>query len=99
MGWKGAAMIKGIGPVFTSRPATDVARVGNDAGVTRTAAVGAADGATTAAPSAVQRMAAEGAPVDSARVEAIRARIAAGTYTIDPDAIARAMIAQDLGGK
>lgn len=42
-------------------------------------------------------LAAEGAPVDTARVEAIRAAIANGTYRIDPKGIANRMIALDLG--
>jgi negative regulator of flagellin synthesis FlgM len=43
-------------------------------------------------------LAAEGAPVDSAKVAALRAAIANGSYRIDPDAIAAKMIALDLPG-
>lgn len=38
------------------------------------------------------------APVDSAKVARIRAEIASGRYQIDANAIADAMIAQDLPG-
>ena len=44
----------------------------------------------------VAAMAAEGAPVDNARVAAIRAAIAEGRYPVDPGKIARAMIEIDL---
>lgn len=41
-------------------------------------------------------MAAAGAPIDTDKVASIRARIADGSYTIDPKAIADRMIALDL---
>lgn len=37
------------------------------------------------------------APVDRARIDAIRAMIARGEYPVDPAAIAKSMIALDLG--
>ncbi len=48
------------------------------------------------ATSAVSAMAAEGAPVDSARIAAIRAAIAEGRYPVDPAKIAAAMVDIDL---
>jgi negative regulator of flagellin synthesis FlgM len=41
-------------------------------------------------------MASQGAPVDSAKVAAVRAAIAEGRYPINPDKIAAAMIDLDL---
>ena len=44
-------------------------------------------------------MAAEGAPVDSARVAEIKAAIASGNYPVDAEKIAEKMIDLDLPGK
>jgi negative regulator of flagellin synthesis FlgM len=41
-------------------------------------------------------MAAEGAPIDGAKVAAIRAAIAEGRYPVDPARIAAAMVEIDL---
>ena len=45
----------------------------------------------------ISRLAAEGAPIDSDRIAALRAAIKAGTYRADPHAIASAMVASDFG--
>jgi negative regulator of flagellin synthesis FlgM len=47
-------------------------------------------------PSTIETLAAQGASVDTARVAAIRAAIADGSYTVDADAIAAKMIEADL---
>lgn len=52
----------------------------------------AADSVTTPAA----ELAAQGAPIDSAKVASIRAAIASGTYKIDARAIAARMIEIDL---
>lgn len=44
----------------------------------------------------VGRLVAEGPPVETDRVAALRAAIRGGTYKADPDAIAAKMIATDL---
>ncbi len=49
--------------------------------------------------SAVFELVGAGAPVDSARVSAIRAAIAEGRYPVDADRIAERMIALDLPGR
>lgn len=54
------------------------------------------DGAVSGPASASSAMAAEGAPVDSGKVAAIRDAIAQGRYPVDPDKIAASMIALDL---
>ena len=46
--------------------------------------------------SAVLELVAGGAPVDSARVEAIRAAIQSGRYPVDPQRIAARMLDADL---
>lgn len=48
--------------------------------------------------STVLALAAEGAPVNAAKVAEIRAAIAAGQYPVDPDKIADRMMALDLPG-
>lgn len=52
-----------------------------------------------AAETALSQMLADGPPVDGDRVAELRAKIADGSYAIDPRAIARKMIALDLGAK
>ena len=56
----------------------------------------AARGADGAVQSAVLGLVAGGAPVDSAKVAAIRSAIAEGRYPIDADRIAERMMALDL---
>jgi negative regulator of flagellin synthesis FlgM len=46
--------------------------------------------------SPVSEMAAQGAPVDTAKIAAIRTAIAEGRYPVDPDRIADAMLKVDL---
>lgn len=88
-------MIEGLGQAKPVR--LDGARSGT---VARTAApaaprdVATAEQAASASPAAT--LAAEGAPVDTAKVDRIRAAIADGSYAVDPQAIAAKMIEQDL---
>ncbi|HEY1125001.1 MAG TPA: flagellar biosynthesis anti-sigma factor FlgM [Sphingobium sp.] len=49
---------------------------------------------TVATPAS--RMAAQGAPVDSARIERVKQAIASGKYPVDPDKIAEKMLDLDL---
>jgi negative regulator of flagellin synthesis FlgM len=56
----------------------------------------AARGRSGAIESSVFELVAEGPPVDSARVAAIRAAIAEGRYPVDPEKIAERMIALDF---
>src|SRR5690606_31691471 len=96
---KGVRMISGIGPTNTGRidatrpdivqrgtPATPLAAVRSDAGE-----------AASLNPAA--DLAASGPPIDTAKVAAIRAAIAEGSYPIDPKAIAEKMIELDLPPK
>jgi flagellar biosynthesis anti-sigma factor FlgM len=45
----------------------------------------------------ISQLAAQGVPIDSDRVAALRAGIKSGSYRADPQAISRAMISADLG--
>lgn len=58
---------------------------------------GASETSETQSP--VARMAAEGAPVDAARIAEIKAAIASGDYPVDPEKIAEKMLDLDLPGK
>lgn len=49
---------------------------------------------TVATPAA--RMASQGAPIDSARIERVKQAIASGKYPVDPDKIAEKMLDLDL---
>lgn len=69
-------------------------RVKAGAAAAKVAAGASESAASVANPAAA--LAAQGAPIDTAKVDAIRAKIAAGTYHIDPQAIADRMIAADL---
>ncbi|WP_294389963.1 flagellar biosynthesis anti-sigma factor FlgM [uncultured Sphingomonas sp.] len=88
-------MITAVGPTGISR----VIELRGDA-VSRSepvAKVATADThAATTPKSPAAELAAQGAPVDTGKVAAIRAAIADGTYAIDPQAIAERMIALDL---
>jgi len=64
--------------------------------VTRAAPSGSEAAKAQSTPAA--EMAAQGAPVDMDKVAAIRAKIADGSYKVDPKAIADKMIAFDLPG-
>lgn len=44
-----------------------------------------------------RRMAAEGPPIDGARVERLRAALLDGSFAVDPERIAAAMIAGERG--
>jgi negative regulator of flagellin synthesis FlgM len=87
-------MIDGIGKSGPNR--VDVAR-GAEQG-NRVAAVGdkAVRARADSVESAVFELVSAGAPVDSAKVAAVRAAIAEGRYAVDPRAIAEQMVALDL---
>lgn len=89
-------MIKGVGPGPTNRiepVRTKAAEQG-----------GAAPTSVSAKPretveTALSQMLADGPPVDGDRVAELRAKIADGSYAIDPRAIADRMMALDLGAE
>ncbi|RJF94184.1 flagellar biosynthesis anti-sigma factor FlgM [Sphingomonas cavernae] len=91
-------MIKGVGLGPTSR-IEPVRTKAAEQGGTAAAGVETKPGAREAAGTAVSQMLADGPPVDSDRVAELRAKIADGSYTLDPRAIAEKMIALDLGPK
>lgn len=73
----------------------DLARAGQGNGAAAVANAGARGG-TGPVESAVFGLVSGGAPVDGAKVAAIRAAIAGGRYPVDADRIAERMIALDL---
>lgn len=91
-------MINAVGP-------TGIARTlgVRSEGVAKNDPVTKVDSADAQAPGAITtpaaELAAQGAPIDSAKVASIRAAIANGTYKIDAKAIANRMIEMDLPTK
>lgn len=92
-------MIKGIGPGSAGRIEPVRTKAVEQGGSAVAAGVASRGGAREATPLAVSQMLADGAPVDSDRVAEIRAKIAEGSYSVDPRAIAEKMIELDLGSK
>jgi negative regulator of flagellin synthesis FlgM len=86
-------MIDGVGKSGTGR--IDLSRQEKGAAVSplRSDGLRAPGGAVQ---SAVLELVSGGAPVDSARVEAVRAAIREGRYPLDPDRIAQRMLDLDL---
>jgi negative regulator of flagellin synthesis FlgM len=86
-------MIDGVGKGGTGR--IDLSRQEKGAAVSPLKSDGsrASDGTVK---SAVLELVAGSAPVDSAKVEAVRIAIREGRYPIDPDRIARHMLDHDL---
>ncbi|MDO6416559.1 flagellar biosynthesis anti-sigma factor FlgM [Sphingomonas sp. BIUV-7] len=88
-------MISAIGPTGTQRMA-DMIRTNGAKPNVATAQAAATGETVPSTPAAL--LAAEGAPIDSDKVASIKAALAAGTYAINPRAIADRMIALDLPG-
>jgi negative regulator of flagellin synthesis FlgM len=86
-------MIDGVGKGGSGR--IDIARQekGSVVAAPRSHGSRAADGAVK---SAVLELVSGGAPVDSARVEAVRTAIRDGRYPVDPDRIAARMLDFDF---
>jgi len=92
---KDATMINAVGPTGIPRA---IELRGESVG--KSEPVAKVDSTTSEASGAITtpaaELAAQGAPIDSAKVAEIRAAIANGTYKIDAKAIAERMIALDL---
>ena len=67
--------------------------------VTSVAETGAARDETAIRQSDAAMIAGEGAPIDQAKVDKLRAAIAEGRYLVDPQQLAQRMIALDLFGE
>jgi negative regulator of flagellin synthesis FlgM len=92
---KEVTMISAIGPTGTQRMIDTVRTAGAKPGAT----VGqTATTEETAPASPAALLAAEGAPIDSDKVASIKAALTAGTYAINPRAIADRMMSLDLPG-
>lgn len=92
---KEVTMISAIGPTGTQRMIDMVRTAGAKPGAA-IASTATTEEAAPASPAAL--LAAEGAPIDSAKVDSIKAALANGTYSINPRAIADRMMALDLPG-
>jgi len=92
---KGNEMIEGVGK-------TGPGRIGAARGAVEASSPAVATGGATTrggagtVQSSVLSLVAEGPPIDSAKVDAIRAAISEGRYPVDADKIAERMIALDL---
>lgn len=86
-------MISAIGPTGTQRMIDMVRTAGAKPGA-QVASTNASEESAPTSPAAL--LAAQGAPIDSDKVASIKAALAAGTYAINPRAIADKMIADDL---
>jgi negative regulator of flagellin synthesis FlgM len=91
---KEVTMISGIGSTGPQRMTDMLRTAGVKPGAAAASASATEEAAAPASPAAA--LAAEGAPIDTDKVTAIKAAIANGTYAIDPQAIADRMIALDL---
>ncbi len=90
-------MIDGVGKGGAGR--IDLARQDKGAAPGATGGTPRSHGPRTAevgVKSDVLELVSGGAPVDKSKVEAVRAAIEAGTYSVDPDRIARRMLDLDL---
>jgi len=95
---KEATMISAVGPTGIAR-AIELRSdsVGKSEPVAKVDPAGPQASGAVTTPAA--ELAAQGAPIDEAKVASIREAIANGTYKIDAKAIADRMIALDLPGK
>ncbi len=90
-------MIKSVGPSLNA--AIEAAKLRETAQSRSTAKVTTDVVAETAAATVqtpASRMAAQGAPIDLARITRIKQAIASGNYPVDPDKIAEKMLDLDL---
>ncbi|MBN8831551.1 MAG: flagellar biosynthesis anti-sigma factor FlgM [Sphingomonadales bacterium] len=91
-------MIKSVGQSLTA--AVEAAKLRETAQSRSTARVSAEPApestATTSVSTPAARMAAQGAPVDLARIARIKQAIASGNYPVDPEKIAEKMLDLDL---
>lgn len=87
-----------ISPISSSAPgAVDAPRVGKSARTPDASKGGGRVDDAQATPAA--RLASLGPPIDVTRVGEIKAAIASGSYTVDADRLAAAMLALDLPPK
>jgi negative regulator of flagellin synthesis FlgM len=90
-------MIKSVGQAMSA--AIEAAKLRESAqtrSTSRVSAETAPSKSTAAASTPAARMAAQGAPVDLARIERVKQAIASGQYPVDPDKIADRMVDLDL---
>jgi len=89
-------MIKSVGPALSA--AVEAAKL-RESAQTRTPTKVSAETASEVAQSVstpAARMAAQGAPIDVARINRVKQAIASGNYPVDPEKIAEKMLDLDL---
>jgi flagellar biosynthesis anti-sigma factor FlgM len=87
-----------ISPISNHAPgAVDPQRINTPGTATKSPGTNAPADVTHATPGA--RLAALGPPIDVTRVSEVKAAIAEGSYTVDADRLAAAMLALDLPPK
>ena len=86
-------------PNSYSPASTAAIRSGGTGAVSAISQVRASHDETAIRQSDAAVLASEGAPIDQAKVDHIRAAIADGSYLIDPQQLAQKMIALDLFGE
>ena len=90
-------MIKSVGQAMSA--AVEAAKLRETAQSRSTAKVtteAAPEKVATTVSTPAARMAAEGAPIDTARINRIKQAIASGNYPVDPEKIAEKMLDLDL---
>lgn len=92
-------MVNGIGPTGGSGRVEGARPQGAQRGSAARAEAVRTAGEEAAVPQPASELASLGPPVSASAVSDLRARIAAGTYRVDPNAVAAKMIALDLPEK
>lgn len=89
-------MIKSVGPALSA--AIEAAKLRESAQTRATAKVSAEteSEAAQSISTPAARMAAQGAPIDTARIARVKQAIASGNYPVDPEKIAERMLDLDL---
>lgn len=91
-------MVDGIsGSKPTPLPTPSAVEGSRNAKLPRPTAASLPEAALSREASGIARDMASRSPVDTARVADVKARIESGTYRVDPERIADAMIAQERG--
>ncbi len=89
-------MIKSIGQGASVAVETARLRESAKAASSAKATASVERGTSSSVSSTVSRMAGEGAPIDSARIERVKTAIASGDYPVDAERIASKMLDLDL---
>ena len=90
-------MIKSVGQsLHAAVEAAKLRETAQSRSTARVSAEPAPESTTTSMSTPASRMAAQGAPIDLARIARIKQAIASGNYPVDPEKIAEKMLDLDL---